>query len=96
MRLIDKDYAVDTAWSIDAYHGSAREVCEMLEDAPTVESEPVRHGKWIDEGYYADNTNVKAWHCSECNWHMLGYGDELFRFCPSCGAKMDGAERKEE
>lgn len=37
MKLIDKDYAVDTAWSIEVYHGSAREVCEMLEDAPTVE-----------------------------------------------------------
>lgn len=38
MKLIDKDYAVNTAWSIDAYHGSAREVCEMLEDAPTVDA----------------------------------------------------------
>ena len=50
---------------------------------------PIRHGKWIDEGYYADNTNIKAWHCSECNWHMLGYSDELFRYCPMCGARMD-------
>ena len=69
---------------------------EAIRDAQTVDAVPVRHGKWIDEGYYADNTNVKAWHCSECNWHMLGYGDELFRFCPSCGAKMDAERRTDE
>lgn len=56
---------------------------------PTVDAEPVRHGEWIDEGYYADYTNVSAWRCSECCWHMIGYSDELFRYCPSCGAKME-------
>ena len=61
-------------------------------NAPTVDAEPVRHGKWIDEGYYADNSNYKAWHCSKCNWHMLAYDDELFSYCPMCGARMDGSE----
>lgn len=97
MRLIDKDYAVDTAWSIDAYHGSAREVCEMLEDAPTVESEPVRHGKWFIG-------TVPYFVCSECKnrtplrWdERRGYVlDYRSPYCPNCGAKMDGAERKEE
>ena len=88
MRLIDAD-------AFKAKLAEEEITFPLIDEQPTVDAVPVRHGKWIDEGYYADNTNVKAWHCSECNWHMLGYGDELFRFCPSCGAKMD-AERKSE
>lgn len=61
---------------------------------PTVEAEPVRHGEWVDEGYYADYTNVSAWRCSECGWHMIRYAHELFRYCPTCGAKMDMREEK--
>lgn len=92
MRLIDKDYAVDTAWSIDAYHGSAREVCEMLEDAPEVEAEPVRHGKWARENNYG------IWKCSECGCKVnrsnpLKGNIWNYYYCPNCGAKM---ERKEE
>lgn len=59
MKLIDKDYAVDTAWSIEVYHGSAREVCEMLEDAPTVELIRCKDCKhYADEccDRYADET----------------------------------------
>lgn len=65
---------------------------QEIKNAPTIEAEPVRKGTWIDEGYYANNTNVKAWHCSECNWHTIGYDDELFRYCPMCGADMRGAD----
>lgn len=55
-------------------------------------AQPVKHGKWIDEGYYADYTNVSAWRCSECGWHMIGYDHELFRYCPSCGSRMEEHE----
>lgn len=64
----------------------------VIDEQSTVDAEPVKHGKWIDEGYYADYSNYKAWHCSKCNWHMLAYDDELFSYCPMCGAKMDAEE----
>lgn len=66
----------------------------FVKSLSTVEAEPVKHGKWIDEGYYADYTNVSAWRCSECGWHMVGYADELFRYCPSCGAKLEDEHGK--
>lgn len=51
---------------------------DVFEKAPTIEAEPVRHGRWI--GGNALDT------CSECG----GLGADCFAYCPQCGAKMDG------
>ena len=99
-RLIDADaLKAQLQREIDIYFDengggihTAMEARDEVDNAPTVDAVPVRHGKWIDEGYYADNSNYKAWHCSKCNWHMLAYDDELFSYCPMCGARMDGSE----
>lgn len=50
---------------------------------PTVDAEPIRHGKWklvveqVGNGYEV---------CSCCGYHHFG-GDD--KYCPHCGAKMD-------
>ena len=52
-------------------------------DAPTVDAVEVVHGRWTDEhqGFmYYDAT------CSVCGKH----NDSASKFCPNCGAKMDG------
>lgn len=48
-----------------------------LEAAPTVDAEPVRHGRWIND------TDT----CSECGQYVY-HGDSR-NYCPNCGAKMD-------
>lgn len=60
-----------------------------IEDAPAVDAEPVRHGKWI-EGEIACNGNYLL-QCSECKRKMR-FGEHIGRtinYCPNCGAKMD-------
>ena len=64
--------------------------------APTIEAEPVKHGRWI-EGFPTETTDY--FNCSVCNagifvnnlWRV-SYEDvsEIHRFCRNCGAKMDG------
>ena len=46
--------------------------------APTIDAEPIRHGRWIDCS--------NGWMCSECEQ------DNTYDkpYCPNCGAKMDG------
>lgn len=68
----------------------------LVKDAPAVDAEPVRHGRWIPmyeeiemlttEGWIMRETQT-AWKCSEC-----GREEEIARdtmlYC-HCGAKMD-------
>ena len=91
MRLIDKDYAVDTAWSIDVYHGSTREVCEMLEDAPTVEAIPT---DWIIAYIKAKMDKVADMVKADGNEHEMGM--EIVEATAINKMLTDWEERKEE
>lgn len=60
-----------------------------------VNDAPVRHGHWIGEGDgYADGELVfDVWHCSECDYCIDDGTDDperLPKYCPGCGALMDG------
>lgn len=77
------------------------EVSDVIDYCPTVEAEPVRHGRWID-GYNGKYANPR-YICSNCrgkalydfvrdelgNWKEV---QALTEFCPHCGAKMDKVE----
>lgn len=68
-------------------------IISVIDDVPTIEAEPVRHGKWIEpvpgDGFP---------YCSICKHEALDKG--LFlnsrlmdwhrtTYCPYCGARMD-------
>lgn len=57
-----------------------------IDNAPTIDAEPVMHGKWIEH----DDGTVLC-ECSECNEKYLLYEEHILgrNFCPNCGAKMD-------
>ena len=60
----------------------ANGVMNLIASAPTIEVEPVRHGRW--EEYQVPHIVC----CSECDW---GTGvQDKYNYCPNCGAKMDG------
>lgn len=63
-----------------------------------IDTEPVRHGRWLYDPDGMD-FNLGAWVCSECKAKNNNLGGSkrinpyLFvgsRYCPNCGAKMDG------
>jgi len=57
-------------------------VLKMIDDQPTLEVEPVKHGKWIYDFWC-------AFKCSECGAKKDKYkGENLTPYCPMCGAKM--------
>jgi hypothetical protein len=88
MRLIDADAAIDRYYA----EYKKQDICDggedrdwlkrCIDEAPTIEAEPVRHGRWVvqDEGR-------TRFMCSECK--AKNY-DGSGRYCPNCGAKMDG------
>ena len=96
MRLIDADALRDKLQAeidkvnppFDGVLGSIR--CgvrlarNMVEDEPTVDVEPVRHGHWYDEPNYL-GTSRTMYFCSYCgsaSWREDPY-------CWHCGSKMD-------
>ena len=82
---IKKEDALST-FPNNFYAGLTKKIVAL----PPADVAPVQHGHWMDEGAYADYTNVHAWRCSECEDHVLNYKCDLSRYCPNCGAKMDG------
>lgn len=98
MRLIDADEAklfAKECWPSDTIR---LPIDAFLDRCPTVDSEPMRHGQWVYDPNGMD-FNLGAWVCSECRErnNNLGcmrrinpYQFVGSRFCPNCGAKMDG------
>ena len=89
MRLIDADkllkvIAEQERWNVSDF------VYESIKNAPTIEAEPNKYGKWtITECF-----DVKDMTCSSCGWLYEYYAgmEEEWNYCPHCGALMKGVE----
>lgn len=88
MVLIDKETVYKEL--SEYYHHTAfiQHLClaEELDRVPVVDAVPVRHGKWR---HYE-----RMLTCSECGTVfyddiMEYFGEEVPRYCPECGARMD-------
>lgn len=97
MRMIDADYVLSALGIFnDRKNGNEHFLFgidtakEIVQNAPTIEAEPVRHGHWIDKptGKYGNWQS----YCSACGKHSQIGGIESNRHkprCPWCGAFMD-------
>lgn len=59
-----------------------------LDEAPTIDAEPIRHGKWIYEPKDAIEMMFTLPKCSECGF----YSADGMYYCSCCGARMDEVE----
>lgn len=97
MRLIDADkleeYKVDCCVSLTEWQEGWNDAIDtVMGETPTVDTEPVRYGKWImksDPYGFFDEIPV----CSECG--CTTKMREKTKFCPNCGAKMDEEKENE-
>ena len=67
-----------------------KQMCEIIEEQPTID--PVKHGKII-ESEETNSGGLIRMVCSECGKVIYRtYGCRLadVRYCPYCGARMDG------
>ena len=83
MRLIDADELCD---DVDNYefteHSDYSNVRDMIDYAPTIDAEPVKHSHW------EKSKILSLRQCHTCG-HFEGYNAN---YCANCGAKMDGGE----
>lgn len=90
MMLIDKTAAYKAlkheaethvlSFTVEAYDRAAR----IIDQMPTIEAEPVRHGRW-------NYRHEDDWcYCTACGTDAEGSDGECLEtdFCPHCGADM--------
>ena len=72
----------DDLFSAKAYE----RIIGVIEAAPTIEAEPIRHGRW-SECWHDDR--LYSGICSECEKASVRpVGSDPLPICPKCGAKM--------
>ena len=81
VRCIDAEAVKEDYY--DGMEVGVENVLKFIDEQPTIDAEPIRHGKWI-EYPAADGMNQ----CSVCG--VLRFGDS--NYCPNCGARMDKQE----
>lgn len=98
MRLIDADELMKKFYDIEfnAKHelfGVSRDLAleglkhikKALKGMPTID--PVKHGRW-EESKCLDDC---FWVCSCCKFPSQAVAaPKLYKYCPNCGARMDG------
>lgn len=89
------------------YKKALKMILNKIDNAPTIDAVPVRHGRWIAHtmsemtGYdpaLSGDDPVCTYSCSVCGeeCYVSDIGDYILsNYCPMCGARMDG-EKKEE
>lgn len=94
-RLIDAD-AMRADWlenGQNEYVYDTNAVLDSIDEQPTVDAEPVRHGRWVFDGARAneDGDFVYDYICYDCGRSItVEYMGEFkeYPYC-HCGAKMD-------
>lgn len=91
MRLIDVDELLKTnihiVGSIMTSSGKIQNIDAIqvieIENAPTIDAVPVKHGKWL-------SGELDFCNCSVCGNEIPEHA--ISPYCDECGAKMDGEE----
>lgn len=113
MRLIDADVLVERCkrmasidWNSNvappSWAHAYKSFLFELEDEPTIEAEPVRHGEWISFDDVLSFSVIIA--CSVCGSSgeipksllLDKFSVKFNNYCPNCGAKMVEPQESEE
>ena len=68
------------------------------DDFPTIDAQPVKHGKWIECDYkklehgFIETFPNKGVCCSNCRTVFRKRDLWIKNYCPNCGARMDGGD----
>lgn len=71
------------------------DVLDYIDTEPTIDPESSRPvSRWDSSGKYTfmDKKNSAAVRCENCGCalHMREYKESVWKFCPVCGARMEG------
>ena len=108
MRLIDADALIEKTDSLFkdlnstedfmgiGYNHGVGDSIATIKNAPTIEAEPVKRGKWLydgSDGYNMLGEEFRWKKCSLCGYSYSTTLSKSLNYCPNCGARMsEGSE----
>ena len=94
--LISRKALLEKAWEADTQCGYVQVVdVGDIEDAPVVDAAPVVHGRWGEYESFPLTPSMNGCPCSVCKTHFSPSSIILMKYCPNCGAKMNGGNDDE-
>ena len=91
MRLIDADAVIEKCgdWYVEegSEEGFIGTLKSLIDEQLTVDAAPVVHGRWLVKCKAVDGSLSE---CSVCHDWQVHNGEYIPKYCPECGAKMDG------
>lgn len=84
-----KRFNIDDMMNVNGTLISLREARGTISNFPAADVVPVRRGRWALNKKYGD------YECSECGQgdvKAMDFTNLKMRYCPNCGARMEGAE----
>lgn len=95
--LISRSALLEKVHLVAGEGSSGRVYVSDINAAPAVDAEPVRHGQWIGDDTVYCGAGKRWYKCTSCNERVFTAvkGSKGYRFCPNCGAKMDGKDGAE-
>ena len=89
--LISRKALLEKAWEADTQCGYVQVVdVGDIEDAPAVDAAPVVHGRCGEYESFPLTPSMNGCPCSVCKTHFSPSSIILMKYCPNCGAKMNG------
>ena len=101
---IDRDavyHAISVDGGLNAYE---KAYCiDIVTKIPSEDVAPVRHGIWLN--FYGDFSTAECDICAEIyevspdespRKEFFDAFKEFYKFCPNCGAKMDGGDKNDK
>ena len=67
----------------------------ILAGMPAVDAAPVVHGRWGEYESFPLTPSLNGCPCSVCKTHFSPSSIIVMKYCPNCGAKMDGGDDNE-
>ena len=89
--FIDRHAAINAIEDMKPYHKDADDIAEMIQNMPSADVQPVRHGKWIEKTVESD-CDITEWQSAKCSvcglYHTTPYMYyfDTFKYCPNCGS----------
>lgn len=87
MEYIERDIAAEIIKKLAFSQCSPfdkQEAIDGIESVPAADVEEVRHGEWLEGNRWQP--------CSKCHKR----GKRSWKYCPKCGARMDGKEKNDD